>query len=296
MILAPSWKREYDDKSLIHLEELILSSTKIPNDPDRFFRYFSKKIESKEITLKGISLEISEIGPHSDFSTKFQLLNFSQVEFEFSVRFEVVSEKTNIYFYIRITTMREKMGLYTKSVFKEYDKILSTKLIQIIKVLTIKSIDYTNSAPEPFTKSSDMSQSTKDEGISVFVSYATKDAPSFRIEELAEELTKTEEIDNVLYWQEDNKDNIIEYMNDNLGKCEVVLLFCSPNSLISVPVKKEWMAAEGLNKPIIPIFLSTEHIPPLLNNREGLQFDPFNFEKNIEKLYKLIVKKSILIQ
>ncbi len=98
MILAPSWKREYDDKSLIHLEELILSSTKIPNDPDRFFRYFTKKIESKEITLKGILLEISEIGPYSDFSTKFQLLNFSQVEFEFSVRFEVVAEKTNIYF------------------------------------------------------------------------------------------------------------------------------------------------------------------------------------------------------
>jgi len=141
-----------------------------------------------------------------------------------------------------------------------------------------------------------MTHVTKGEGISVFVSYATKDAPSFRIEELAEEISKTEEIDDVLYWQEDNKDNIIEYMNENLGKCDVVLLFCSPNSLISVPVQKEWTAAEGLNKPIIPVFLDTAHIPPLLNNREGLKFDPFDFEGNIEKIYKLIVKKSLLIQ
>ena len=92
-------------------------------------------MESKEITLKGLLLEISEIGPQIDFSTKFQLLNFSQAEFEFSVRFEVGTEKTNIYFYLKITNMRKKMGLNTKSVFKEYDKILSTKLIQIIKEL-----------------------------------------------------------------------------------------------------------------------------------------------------------------
>ncbi|MCK4285022.1 MAG: hypothetical protein KAX18_02415 [Candidatus Lokiarchaeota archaeon] len=200
MIRAPSWKREYEDKSLIHLEELIHSSTKIPNDPDRFLRYFIKKTESKEITLKGVSLEISEIGPRKDISTKFQILNYTQTEIEFSVRFEIETEKTNIYFCFKITTMRKKMGLNTKSVFKEIDKILSSKLIQIIKNLTDKSIDYINSAPEPLAKPSDISQAIKGEGISVFVSYATKDAPSFRIEEIAEELSKTEEIDDVLYW------------------------------------------------------------------------------------------------
>ncbi|MFX1258652.1 MAG: toll/interleukin-1 receptor domain-containing protein, partial [Promethearchaeota archaeon] len=92
--------------------------------------------------------------------------------------------------------------------------------------------------------------------------------------------------------QEDMHDSIIEYMNDNLGRCDVVLLFCSPNALDSVPVKKEWMAAESLNKPIIPIFFKPEHIPPLLNDRLGIEFDTFDFQKNIQEIYELILKKK----
>ena len=92
-------------------------------------------------------------------------------------------------------------------------------------------------------------------GILVFVSYATKDVELFKIQRIAEELTKFDEIEDVLYWQEDMQDNIIKYMNDNLERCDVVLLFCSPNALSSVPVEKEWTAADIMGKPIIPIFL-----------------------------------------
>ena len=134
---------------------------------------------------------------------------------------------------------------------------------------------------------------TDKSGILIFVSYATKDVDSFRIRAIAEKLTDFEEIEDVLYWQEDMHDNIIEYMNDNLGKCNVVLLFCSPNALESDPVKKEWTAADAMNKPIIPVFFKPDHIPPLLRSRLGVEFDQFDFEKNVKQLHQLILKKAL---
>jgi len=131
----------------------------------------------------------------------------------------------------------------------------------------------------------------KEQDFLVFVSYATKDAEIFKVRELSEALTKHEEITDVLYWQEHMKDNIIKYMNDNLGKCDVMLLFCSPNALLSEPVEKEWTAADFMGKPIIPIFNDPDHIPPLLKTRLGVKFDPFDFKKNTDEIYDLILKK-----
>ncbi|MFX1355906.1 MAG: TIR domain-containing protein [Promethearchaeota archaeon] len=130
-------------------------------------------------------------------------------------------------------------------------------------------------------------------GILIFVSYATKDVDFFRIRSIAEQLTDFEGIDDVLYWQEDMHDNIFKFMNDNLGKCDVVLLFCSKNSLNSIPVEKEWTAADSLGKPIIPIFTKAEDIPPLLSSRLGLEFNSSNLQKTIQNLYDLIIKKAI---
>ena len=125
----------------------------------------------------------------------------------------------------------------------------------------------------------------------VFVSYATKDSNDFSIRDIAELLTACEKISNVLYWQEHLTDNIIKYMNDNLGKCDIMLLFCSPNALESVPVEKEWTAADIMEKPIIPVFNDPDHIPPLLKPRLGVQFDSLDFKKTIDNIYNLIVKK-----
>ena len=127
--------------------------------------------------------------------------------------------------------------------------------------------------------------------IVIFVSYATKDADLFKIKELAENLTSYEKIDDVLYWQEDLKDNIITYMSDNLDKCDVMLLFCSPNALKSKPIEKEWTSADMMNKPIIPVFIKTDHIPPLLKSRLGVEFDTFDLKKTIDEIYEIILKK-----
>jgi hypothetical protein len=108
---------------------------------------------------------------------------------------------------------------------------------------------------------------------------------------VSEFLTKQAKISNVLYWQEDMQDNIIKYMNDNLEKCDSMLLFSSPNTLIPEPVEKEWTAADIMGKPIIPIFDDPNYIPPLLKTRLGVKFDPFNLQKNTNEIYNLILKK-----
>ena len=80
-------------------------------------------------------------------------------------------------------------------------------------------------------------------GIIAFVSYATKDSSEFQIKSIAERLTEYSKIDDVLYWEEDMDDDIIKYMNDNLKKCNIFILFCSKNSMKSEPVEMEWTAA-----------------------------------------------------
>ena len=81
-------------------------------------------------------------------------------------------------------------------------------------------------------------------------------------------------------------------MNKYVGECDVMILFCSPNALKSEFVEDEWMAARALKKPIIPVFVKTGDIPPLLTARVGITFDPFDLQKTINELYTLIMKKT----
>jgi len=125
----------------------------------------------------------------------------------------------------------------------------------------------------------------------VFCSYATADSKSFNIKKIASNLAKFERIQEVLYWEENMTDNIYQFMSDALGKSDVMLLFCSTNANNSIPVNKEWTAADSMDIPIIPIFEDKKQIPPLLRSRLGLVFNRNNIEDTIKKIYDLIVKK-----
>ncbi len=129
------------------------------------------------------------------------------------------------------------------------------------------------------------------ENLLIFMSYATKDVDTFKVHDIAKKLTEFPEIENVLYWEEHMEDNIFEYMDENLDKCDAMILFCSEHARDSVPVKKEWTAAEALGKSIIPIFYNPHHIPALLSSRLGVQFDFYDMERNVKNLRNLILKK-----
>ena len=79
-------------------------------------------------------------------------------------------------------------------------------------------------------------------------------------------------------------------MSDNVGKCDVFIMFCSPNALKSKPIEDEWTAANTLGKPIIPVSFKKEHNPPLLTPRLGVEFDQFNFQNNIKNIHSVILK------
>jgi len=125
----------------------------------------------------------------------------------------------------------------------------------------------------------------------VFVSYATADSEFFEISNISEKLKKYPRIGNILYWEEALKDDIYDFMNNNLELCDIFLLFCSENSKNSEPVQMEWKTALKIKKSIIPIFETENTIPPLLSTKLGVQFKKEDIASTIEQIYKLILKK-----
>jgi len=180
------------------------------------------------------------------------------------------------------------LGLKTRKPKEIKKKMPTEKEIEFVSYMLGKSDDI------DLSKEISSMCENFDEEVLIFVSYATKDAETFKIKQIAEKLTSYPEIKDVLYWQEDLNDNIFEYMNDNLGKCNAMVLFCSKAALKSVPVKKEWTAADAMGIPIIPVFINPEHIPPLLKSRLGFNYDFYDFQKNVDMLRYLILKKCTI--
>ena len=209
---------------------------------------------------------------------------------------DIIKNLLNLYKKIDLDKLSSKVGLKKPETVEIIEYLVLNEGFKAEisgNMLKLKKEPEAVASPPGYTSETSSVQGSEErEGMSVFVSYATKDAELYKIPELARKLEEYKEIGEVLYWQEDMHDSIIEYMNDNLGRCNGVLLFCSPNALNSIPVKKEWMAAEALKKPIIPIFLKPEHIPPLLSDRLGFEFDNFDFQKNVREIHDLLLKKK----
>lgn len=125
----------------------------------------------------------------------------------------------------------------------------------------------------------------------IFISYATADSEYFQIPRITQILTRYPEIDEILYWESDMHDDIYRYMDTNLKRCKIVLLFCSKNSLYSEAVIMEWSSALKLNKKIIPVFIEPDDIPTLLTTKLGVQFNKSDPYYTIEEIYKMILKK-----
>ena len=127
--------------------------------------------------------------------------------------------------------------------------------------------------------------------ILAFVSYATADSDFFEISKISEKLKKYPRIGDILYWEEALKDDIYDFMNNNIENCDIFLIFCSKTSKNSEPVQMEWKTALKIKKPIIPIFQLDNTIPPLLSTKLGVQFKKEDIDDTIDQIYKLILKK-----
>jgi len=130
--------------------------------------------------------------------------------------------------------------------------------------------------------------------INIFMSYSTKDSDYFQISKIVRRLELYPEINKVLFWEVDSRQNIVEFMEETLKKTNVFILFCSQNSINSMAVKDEWQSAFQLRKKglmkIVPVYETDEHIPYLLMPMLNVIYDAENFSGFIQKLHEEIVR------
>lgn len=126
--------------------------------------------------------------------------------------------------------------------------------------------------------------------IKIFLSYSSKDTNYFQIPLISKKLLSYPEIIKVTYYEKEKYENIFKFMNDNIEKCDVLLFFCSKNSIESDHVSLEWQAALSKKKKVIPIFTEIDDLPALLAPINGIQFDQDNLPKSIEMIYSTLIK------
>ncbi|MFX0048436.1 MAG: toll/interleukin-1 receptor domain-containing protein [Candidatus Hermodarchaeota archaeon] len=128
----------------------------------------------------------------------------------------------------------------------------------------------------------------------IFLSYSTVDTDFFRIKEIARKLETHPDITRVYYWEKDSGQNIIEYMEDNLKRSKVFVLFCSQHSYESKSVKLERGAAIQLSQEdrirILPVFVNPSEIPLLMKPFLGVEYNPEKFDNFILKLTEEIFR------
>jgi len=131
-------------------------------------------------------------------------------------------------------------------------------------------------------------------GKNVFISYSTLDTDYFQVSKIVRRLELYPEINRVLFWEVDSKQNIVEFMEETLKITDVFVLFCSENSIKSGAVKGEWQSAYQMVKrelmKIIPVYEDEEYIPRLLWQLLNVKFTKDDFEGFIQNLYEEILR------
>ncbi len=77
----------------------------------------------------------------------------------------------------------------------------------------------------------------------IFISYKHDESEFFHVPEVANQLLALGSIGKVLYSERDVVTDFVKYIDESLGACNVVVLFCSPAASQSEWVQGEWRAA-----------------------------------------------------
>ncbi len=228
-----------------------------------------------------------------------------------------ISEKTGINDEDFIIEVIEEM-IQNNEVYAEYFSNYKTinfdqqsnveqieKLIKTYGEWEKKNLDRDDSAllieeilPRELRSKPIISKSKPDEfkELNIFLSYSTIDTDYFQISRVAKSLEEYPEINKVKYWEADSTQNIVEYMDKMLEKCDVFVLFCSENSMKSISVKDEWQAAFQRRKKglvsIIPVYEQTRHIPVILGHFLKVKYDKTDFNSFTRELYQEIMRSK----
>ncbi len=244
------------------------------------------------LVINGIGILLKGLKSKGLIRKKFIILSISFDSYIIYAVFDTILPPGPIVLVVRILMISSPWLLYFG--LKETYKGKRKKIKKPPSDKEMKLRSFIIGKPKPVEKNIVPTNKSKQGELIVFISHSTKDIETFRIPEISNSLSGYPEIKEALFWEEHMKDNIIKFMNDNLGRCHLIVLFCSENALHSTPVEKEWTAADALGIPIIPVFFDSSHIPPILQSRLGIEFDFYDVEKNVNSLHDLILKKCEL--
>jgi len=134
----------------------------------------------------------------------------------------------------------------------------------------------------------------KSEGKTIFISYSFLDTDYFQISKIVRRLELYPKIKEVIFWEVDSKQNIIEFMEGALRKSDTFVLFCSKNSSKSEAVKGEWQSSYQMLKKnlikLIPVYENEDDIPRLLWSMLNVRYTKDDFDGFIQKLYEEILR------
>ncbi len=126
--------------------------------------------------------------------------------------------------------------------------------------------------------------------LNLFFSYCSEDTSTFQIGHMANLLKRYSEIEDVYYYQEISFEDIYEYIQEYVKKSDVMILFCSENSIENKYVKMEWKGALDIGKKIIPIFENEDSVPIPLRGHLRVKFNKEDLEGKVKEIYGIILK------
>ncbi|MFX1364454.1 MAG: leucine-rich repeat domain-containing protein [Promethearchaeota archaeon] len=211
-----------------------------------------------------------------------------------------IKKLTSVYEELSFEDIQSKVEIDLKELRVLLEEMIFTKQLnaQIKKdsIIFLKDeVQPLDISPIPLKKLGKKVKLGKKKDLNIFLSYSTLDSPYFQINDVAKSLETYPDINEVFYWEENSGENIVEYMEKTLEKCNVFILFCSENSFKSKAVSDEWQAAFQLRKKglfkIIPVYEDEKFIPVLLTPLLNTKFSKVNFSEFIDKLHQEIVRK-----
>ena len=130
----------------------------------------------------------------------------------------------------------------------------------------------TVSIPRKAPKAEEPAAPEKPRGINVYFSYSKQDVQTFKLDSLARSINQLPHVNKVFYRGRSYFGSIVMYMNENIPKSDVVLVFCSKGA--SRNVAEEARAATLQRKTVIPIYTDKNDVPVTLRTRRGVKYDP----------------------
>jgi len=264
-----------------------------------------KKLQKRMITVESLiadnktKITLEKLNEMEDIAKSYDLIDILEKieeKFDLCKRIEIDTInriKTTVLNLGTKFTRLELMDISEKSGIKD-ENLIEIVIQDMIKHKEIVGEYFASSKALALEVAAPISKPEKEKEYSIFLSYSTLDTDYFQISKVVRRLELYPEISEVLFWEVDSKQNIVEFMEETLKKTNVFVLFCSENSIKSRAVKDEWQSAfqlrkEGLMK-MVPVYKEEEHLPYLLKPMLNVKFTGDDFEGFIQKLYEEILR------